>query len=86
MTPLRILIADDHTLVRQGLRRILQSQPGWEVVAETGDGREAVQRAIELQPDIVLMDIAMPHLNGVEAMQQIERRAPTARPRAQHVF
>ena len=79
MTPLRLLIADDHTLVRQGLRRILESQPGWEVVAETGDGREAVRLASELRPDVVLLDIAMPHLNGVEAMQQIERRVPGVR-------
>ena len=79
MTPLRLLIADDHTLVRQGLRRILEGQPGWEVVAETGDGREAVRLAAELKPDVVLLDIAMPHLNGVEAMQQIERRVPGVR-------
>jgi RNA polymerase sigma factor (sigma-70 family) len=79
MTPLRLLIADDHTLVRQGLRRILEGQPGWEVVAETGDGREAVRLAAELKPDVVLLDIAMPHLNGVEAMQQIERRVPSVR-------
>jgi DNA-binding NarL/FixJ family response regulator len=79
MTSLRLLIADDHTLVRQGLRRILEGQPGWEVVAETGDGREAVRLAAELRPDVVLLDIAMPHLNGVEAMQQIERRVPGVR-------
>ena len=79
MSALRLLIADDHTLVRQGLRRILEGQPGWEVVAETGDGREAVRLAAELKPDVVLLDIAMPHLNGVEAMQQIERRAPGVR-------
>jgi DNA-binding NarL/FixJ family response regulator len=79
MTALRLLIADDHTLVRQGLRRILEGQPGWEVVAETGDGREAVRLTAELRPDVVLLDIAMPHLNGVEAMQQIERRVPGVR-------
>ena len=79
MSNVRILIADDHTLVRQGLRRILEGQPGWEVVGESGDGREAVRLAIELKPDIVLLDIAMPHLNGVEAVQQIERRAPGVR-------
>lgn len=79
MNALRLLIADDHTLVRQGLRRILEGQPGWEVVAETGDGREAVRLTAELKPDVVLLDIAMPHLNGVEAMQQIERRVPGVR-------
>ena len=79
MSGVRILIADDHTLVRQGLRRILEGQPGWEVVGESGDGREAVRLATELKPDIVLLDIAMPHLNGVEAVQQIARRSPNVR-------
>ena len=79
MTPLRILVADDHTLVRQGLRKILESQPGWTVVGEAGDGRDAVQQTMDLQPDVVIMDIAMPRLNGVEALQQIERRNPSAR-------
>ena len=79
MSRLRILIADDHTLVRQGLRKILEGRPEWEVVAEAGTGREAVQQAIELQPDVVILDVAMPLLNGVEAVQQIQRRAPQAR-------
>ena len=79
MGKLKILIADDHTLVRQGLRKILEGQPGWEVVAEAGDGREAVQQAIQLRPDVVILDLAMPRLNGVEAVQQIERRAPGVR-------
>ena len=75
MGKLRILIADDHTLVRQGLRKILETQPGWEVIAEAGDGREAVQQTLQLKPDVVILDLAMPRLNGVEAVQQIERRA-----------
>lgn len=79
MTTLRILIADDHTLIRQGLRKILESHAGWEVVGEAGDGRTAVSMAIELKPDVVLMDIAMPRLNGVEAIQQIARRASGTR-------
>jgi len=79
MTPLRILIADDHTLVRQGLRKIIESQSGWVVVGEAGDGRDAVQQTMDLQPDVVVMDIAMPRLNGVEALQQIERRQPNTR-------
>ena len=79
MPPLRILIADDHTLVRQGLRKILEAQTGWEVVAEAGDGREAIKKALELLPDVVILDIAMPRLNGVEAVQQIVRRAPNIR-------
>ena len=86
MTKLRILIADDHTLVRQGLRKILEAQPGWEVVAEAGDGREAVSQAIQLRPDVVILDIAMPRLNGVEAVQQIvPAGAGRARAHAQHV-
>ena len=79
MPPLRILIADDHTLVRQGLRKILEAQTGWEVIAEAGDGREAIKKALDLQPDIVILDIAMPRLNGVDAVQQIVRRAPNIR-------
>jgi DNA-binding NarL/FixJ family response regulator len=76
MKKLRILLADDHTLVRQGLRRILQEKPEWEVVGEAQDGREAVAQVIELKPDVVIMDIAMPNLNGTEATRQIIRRAP----------
>ena len=79
MKKLRILLADDHTLVRQGLRRILEEKPEWEVVAEAHDGREAVLRAVELNPDIVIMDITMPRLNGTEATRQITRKAPDVR-------
>jgi DNA-binding NarL/FixJ family response regulator len=79
MSRLRILVADDHTLVRQGVRKILETQPGWEVIAEAGDGREAVRAAIELQPDVIILDIAMAELNGIEAVQQIVTRTPTGR-------
>jgi DNA-binding NarL/FixJ family response regulator len=79
MRKLRILLADDHTLVRQGLRRILEENPEWEVVAEVQDGREAVDRTLELKPDIVIMDVAMPQLNGAEATRQIARKAPQVR-------
>jgi DNA-binding NarL/FixJ family response regulator len=73
---LRILIGDDHTLMRQGVRKILEAHAGWEVVAEAGDGRQAVKDALSLLPDIVILDIGMPLLNGIEAARQITRRAP----------
>ena len=78
MPRIRILLGDDHTVVRQGLRKILETQADWEVVAETSDGRDAVTRAIELQPDVVVLDIGMPLLNGIEATRQIVRRLPNA--------
>jgi DNA-binding NarL/FixJ family response regulator len=71
---IRILLADDHTLVRQGLRRILEEQADWQVVAETGNGLDAVRLAVELQPDVVVLDIGMPQLNGLEAARQITRK------------
>jgi two-component system, NarL family, response regulator NreC len=79
MPRLRILLADDHTIVRQGIRKILEERPDWEVVAEAGDGREAVKQALELKPDIAIVDIGMPMLNGIEATAQIARRAPEVR-------
>ncbi|MGH9346161.1 MAG: response regulator [Vicinamibacterales bacterium] len=79
MPPLRILLADDHTVVRQGLRKVLEARPEWQVVAEAGDGREAVRMAEESNPDIAILDVAMPLLNGIEAVRQIARKAPATR-------
>lgn len=79
MAHLRILLADDHTVVRQGLRKVLEERADWEVVAEAGDGREAIRQAEELKPDIAIIDIAMPLLNGIEATRQIAKRSPSTR-------
>jgi two-component system, NarL family, response regulator NreC len=79
MTRLRILLADDHTVVRQGLRKVLEERPDWEVVAEAGDGREAVRQAESIKPDVAILDVAMPLLNGIEATRQIARRVPSTR-------
>jgi two-component system response regulator NreC len=73
---IRILIADDHTILRQGLRRILTQAPDFEVVGEASSGVEAVDQATELKPDVVIMDIAMKELNGIEATRQIARSSP----------
>src|SRR5215204_2259138 len=70
----RILIADDHDVVRAGLRTILQSQPGWEVVADVSDGKEAVDRALATRPDIAVLDYGLPTLNGIEATRQIRSK------------
>ena len=76
MTALRILLADDHTVVRQGLRKVLEERPEWQVVAEAGDGRDAVRLAEEFRPDVAVVDVAMPLLNGIEATRQITKRVP----------
>ena len=77
-SPIRILLADDHRLVRQGFRLILQSQSDMEVVGETGNGREAVEKAVTLRPDVVVMDVTMPELNGIEATRRIRASAPAS--------
>jgi DNA-binding NarL/FixJ family response regulator len=79
MPRLRLLLADDHTLVRQGLRKILEEKPDWEVVAEANDGREAVRQAAALDPDVIILDIGMRNLNGIDATRQICRRQPEAK-------
>jgi len=75
----RVLLADDHGVVRKGLRFLLERQPGMEVVGEAADGREALRLALELSPDIVVMDIAMPILNGIDATSQLVKRLPSVR-------
>ena len=79
MSRIRLLLADDHTVVRQGLRKVLEERPDWEVVAEAGDGREAVRLAEQYKPDVAILDVAMPLLNGIEATRQITKRVPTTR-------
>jgi len=79
MANLRLLIADDHTLFRQGLRKILEERPEWEVVAEADNGKAAVKKAITLEPEVALLDIGMPVLNGIDATRQIVRKAPKVR-------
>ena len=79
MGRIRILLADDHTVVRQGLRKLLEERPDWEVIAEAGDGREAVRLAEQHKPDVAILDVAMPLLNGIEATRQITKRAPSTR-------
>src|SRR5262245_52760536 len=76
MTRVRILIADDHEVVRRGVRAVLEGQLGWIVCGEATTGREAVAKAIDLRPDVVVLDISMPELNGLEAARQIHRVVP----------
>jgi len=76
MPEVRILLADDHTVMRSGLRLLLERQPDLTVVGEAANGREAIALAATLKPDVVVMDIAMPHLNGVEATRQIVNQSP----------
>ena len=79
MGALRILIAEDHEVARQGIRSLIESHPGWEVCAEAKDGREAVEAASKLNPDVLLLDIGMPNLNGLDAARQILAVNPDAR-------
>ena len=76
MKNLRILIADDHDLVRRGLKALVETHPGWEICGEADSGRDAVAKVEELRPDIAVLDISMPELNGVEATRRIRKISP----------
>jgi DNA-binding NarL/FixJ family response regulator len=77
MGSLRLLVADDHDIVRNGVRTLLEEKPGWEVVAEAADGREAVEKAKLVRPDVTILDLNMPELNGLEAAREILRSVST---------
>ena len=79
MKTVRVLIADDFRQVRQAIRRLLDGEPGWQTVAEAGDGQEAVRLAIEQKPDLVVIDAAMPVLSGMEAVRRIAHASPATR-------
>jgi DNA-binding NarL/FixJ family response regulator len=79
MAVVRILLADDHTIVRHGLRRMLEERPEWQVVAEACDGREAIRLAEQHRPDVAIVDVAMPSLNGIETTRQLVRKVPALR-------
>jgi DNA-binding NarL/FixJ family response regulator len=74
--PLRIIVVDDHGVVRRGVRALLETQPGWEVAAEGSTGREAVELVKQLHPDVVVMDLSLPELNGLDATRQILKDSP----------
>ena len=73
---LRVLVADDHPIVRAGLRTLIESRPGWQVCAEGANGRDAVEKAAKLKPDIAVLDVSMPVLNGIEATRQLRKVSP----------
>ena len=79
MEPIKVLLADDHAVVRQGLRALLEAQSDITIVGEAETGRQALRLTLELRPDVVVMDVAMPILNGLEAMRQILKAAPDTR-------
>ena len=76
MSALKILIADDHDIVRTGMKSLMEDQPGWQVVAEAGTGRQAVDKAKAAAPDVCVLDVTMPELNGLEAARQIKKMLP----------
>ncbi len=76
---IRVLLADDHEVVRTGLARLLQAEPDIEIAGQAADGQEAVETALQIQPDVILMDVSMPRLSGVEATRRIVRQLPGTR-------
>jgi DNA-binding NarL/FixJ family response regulator len=78
-TVIRVIVADDHSVVRKGIKDHLGAEPDIQVIGEAEDGREAVRLAIALQPDVMIMDVAMPHVNGVEATRQLRRVVPSVK-------
>ena len=72
----RILLVDDHPIVRQGLKTLLEGRTGWEVIGEASDGAEAVEKAKDLNPDVMVLDVTMPNMNGLEACRLLRRQAP----------
>jgi DNA-binding NarL/FixJ family response regulator len=74
---IRILVVDDHPIVRQGLRTLLEGRSGWEVIGEASDGMEAIEKASQLNPDVMVLDVTMPRMNGLEACRVIRRSLPS---------
>jgi DNA-binding NarL/FixJ family response regulator len=72
----RILLVDDHPIVRQGLKTLLEGRPGWQVIGEASDGVEAIEKAEHMQPDVMVLDVTMPRMNGLEACRVIRQKAP----------
>ncbi len=77
--PIRIFLADDHAVLRAGLKALLNAEPDMEVIGEAGDGRDCIEAVASLQPDVVLLDINMPHCNGLEALPKLRQKAPGSR-------
>jgi two-component system, NarL family, response regulator NreC len=78
-TMIRVFIADDHAVLRAGLRMLLDAESDMEVIGEAADGRDAVKQVVEMKPDVVLLDVSMPHVNGLEALQKIVEKVPDSR-------
>jgi DNA-binding NarL/FixJ family response regulator len=75
-TPVRILVADDHEVMRLGVRNLLEARPGWSICGEASNGKEAIEKTLECRPDVIVLDIAMPVMNGLEAAVHIAKMSP----------